>query len=77
VPVALFVALDLALLLAIGPGGVAGLTFAGLVPVTLAAAAGTAALAWATGLRSPWRLAVAFGVYQSVGLWATALPGVL
>lgn len=77
VPVGLFVLSNVTVLLWLGGGGIAGVSFGGMVPISIAAVAGTGLIGLVGGIDSPWRLVVLFGYVQSVGLWATALPGVL
>jgi len=77
VPVGLFVLSNVTVLLWLGGGGIAGVNFGGMVPISIAAVAGTGLIGLVGGIDSPWRLVVLFSYVQSVGLWATALPGVL
>lgn len=76
-PALLFVAVDVALLVAVLGGSgeqIAGVQFANPVGVSLLALLASALVGALFAEKSPWKLAGLYGFVQTVGLWATALP---
>lgn len=76
---AAFVVGEVALLVLLLPpvGANVSLSFAGPVPLSVAAALATGLLQLVSPQRSPWRIVAVFAYFQTAALWATALPDVL
>ncbi|WP_435062355.1 hypothetical protein [Halobaculum sp. EA56] len=75
---AAFVPANLAVLAALGDGGVVpGVPAVDPFGLSALALAATLAVAWVRDIRSSWRLVFAYGYCQSVALWAAAAPAFL